>query len=43
MGVAYEDLKKIIDNEQDLVETEEYKAAATALEQAEEHLPQSDI
>lgn len=39
---AFEDLQKIIDNEQDLKETEEYAAAVNILEQAKEHLPTAE-
>lgn len=39
---AFEDLQKIVDNEQDLKETEEYAAAVTILEQAKEHLPTAE-
>lgn len=43
LAKAVEDLQKILDNELELKETEEYTAAVTALGDAQDHLPVGEV
>lgn len=43
LAKAFEDLQKVVDNELELKETEEYAAAVTALNEAKDHLPTAEV